>query len=216
MSDIIKWCNENNGFVMALLTFIYVIATILICVFNYKSAKATKEQTKESYKQFIESNRAHIVPKIIELEGDIICLSFQNIGKDIATDVKISISEKWLAILEKTKTFPYVAKSLRLLKSKKIFLTVEQQLYYGLCIPGNGCDDFKDLGKVPLEVDISYKTMNRDYTEHFDIPLDGYNYMVNVSDYTRLTKKQIQEMRNTNQELKNLNKTLKNNSNKMQ
>ena len=44
--EIIQWLNENNGFAMALLTLVYVIATILICIFNYKSAKSAKEQTK--------------------------------------------------------------------------------------------------------------------------------------------------------------------------
>lgn len=125
MQEIIQWSNANSGFIMALLTLVYVIATILICIFNYKSAKATKEQTKESYSQFIENNRAHIVPKIIELEGEMLCLSFQNIGKDIATEVIIDVNEKWLKKLELTKTFPEVANSLKKLKTKKIFLTVD-------------------------------------------------------------------------------------------
>lgn len=210
MNEIIRWCNENNGFIMALLTFIYVAATILICIFNYKSAKATKDQTKAAYDQFIENSRAHIVPKIIELEGEMLCLSFQNIGKDIATDVVINVSEKWLKKLEKTFTFPEVANSLRTIKKKKLFLTVDQQLCYGLCIPGNGHDDFKTIGETPLKISVSYKTLGNNYEEHYEIPLDGYNYMVNISDYARLTKKQIQEMRNTNKELKNINNTLKN------
>lgn len=209
--NVITWLNDNNGFIMALLTFVYVVATILICFFNYKSAKATNEQTKESYEQFIESSRAHIVPKIIELEGEMLCLSFQNIGKDIATEVVINVSEKWLKKLEKTFTFPEVASSLRKIKKKKIFLTVDQQLCYGLCIPGNGHDDFNVLGTVPLEIYISYLSMGREYNEHFNISLDGYNFMVNTSDYARLTKKQIKEMRDTNKELKNISRTLKNN-----
>lgn len=209
--NVITWLNDNNGFIMALLTFVYVVATILICFFNYKSAKATNEQTKESYEQFIGSSRAHIVPKIIELEGEMLCLSFQNIGKDIATEVVLNVSEKWLKKLEKTFTFPEVANSLRKIKKKKIFLTVDQQLCYGLCIPGNGHDDFNVLGTVPLEIDISYLSMGREYSEHFNISLDGYNFMVNTSDYARLTKKQIKEMRDTNKELKNISRTLKNN-----
>lgn len=208
--SIITWLNGNNGFVMALLTFVYVIATIFICVFNYKAAKATKEQTKESYKQFIENNRAHVIPKIVVLEGEMLCLSFQNIGKDIATEVVINVSEQWLKKLEKTFTFPEVANSLRIIKKKRLFLTVDQQLCYGLCIPGNGHDDFKTLTTVPLEIDISYKTLDREYHEHFYIPLDGYNYMMNLSDYVRLTKKQIQEMKNTNKELKNISRKLNN------
>lgn len=209
--NFIKWLNDNNGFIMALLTFVYVIATILICIFNYKSAKATKEQTKEAYKQFIENCRAHIVPKIVELEGEMLCLAFHNIGKEIATNVTIDVNEKWLKKLEKTFTFPEVADSLRKIKKHNLFLTVDQQLCYGLCIPGNGHDDFKTLGQIPLIIDISYDSLGNNYKEHFEIPLDGYNYMVNISDYARLTKKQIQEMRNINKELKNINNTLKNN-----
>ena len=210
---IISWLNDNSGFIMALLTFVYVVATILICFFNYKSAKATTDQTMESYKQFIENSRARIIPKIIELEGDIICLSFQNIGKDIATDVIINVNEQWLKKLEKTFTYPEVAEHLRTIKKKKLFLTVDQQLCYGLFVAGNGHNDYDILATVPLKIDISYKSMDKEYKEHFDISLDGYNYMVNTSDYARLTKKQIQKMENTNKELKNISKILENQKN---
>lgn len=43
----IDWLNCNQGFVMAILTAVYVGATILICIFNNKSAKAASEQLKE-------------------------------------------------------------------------------------------------------------------------------------------------------------------------
>ena len=208
MNDLITWFNTNNGFAMVVLTFVYVVATALICYFNYKSAKATNDQTHESYKQFIENSRAHVVPKIIELEGEMLCLSFQNIGKDIATDVVIKVNESWLKKLKNTATFPETANKLRTIKKKKLFLTVEQQLCYGLCIPGNGYDDFKVLGETILKVDISYKTLGNFYEDHYEMPLDGYNFLVNSSDYVRLTKKQIQEMKNTNKALKKLNKVL--------
>ena len=208
MSDLITWFNTNNGFAMVVLTFVYVIATALICYFNYKSAKATNDQTQESYKQFIENSRAHVVPKIIELEGEMLCLSFQNIGKDIATDVVIKVNESWLKKLETTTTFPETANKLRTIKKKKLFLTVEQQLCYGLCIPENGHDDFKVLGETILKVDISYKTLGNFYEEYYEMPLDGYNFLVNSSDYARLTKKQIQEMKNTNKELKKITRSL--------
>ena len=206
----IEWLNENNGFIMAILTLVYVVATIFICIFNYKSAKATKEQTNEAYKQFIENTRAHIVPKIKELEGEILCLVFENIGKEIATEVKIDVNEKWLEKLEKTKTFPEVADNLRKIKDKEIFLTVNQTMYYGLCVPGNGHDDFKKLGEENLVINIKYKTLDRFYEEEYNIPLNAYNYMVNQSDYARLTKKQIQEEKNINKELKNINNSIKN------
>lgn len=67
----ITWINDNNGFVMAILTFVYVIATIFICIYNGKSANATRKQTEESQHQFEESNRAHVIPRFITL-----CLMF--------------------------------------------------------------------------------------------------------------------------------------------
>lgn len=206
--DMIIWLNNNSGFVMALLTFVYVVATILICIFNYKSAKATKEQTKESYNQFIENSRAHIVPKIIELEGEMMCLSFQNIGKTIATEVIINVNEKWLKELEKTKTIPETAEKLRIIKKKRIFLTIDQQLCYGLYIPGNGHNDYELLKKEPLKIDISYKSLNNVYKEHYEIPLDGYNFLMNTSNYVRLSKKQIKEIKNINSELKKIGRVL--------
>ena len=206
--NMIEWLNNNSGFIMAVLTFVYVIATILICYFNYKSAKATYDQTKESYKQFIENSRAHVVPKIIELEGEMLCISFQNIGNDIAEEVIIKVNESWLKKLESTATFPETANKLRVIKKKKLFLTVDQQICYGLCISGNGYDDFKILGESTLKVDISYKTLGNYYEEHYEMPLDGYNFLVNSSDYVRLTKKQIQEMKNANEELKKISKAL--------
>lgn len=211
--NIIEWSNANNGFIMALLTLVYVMATILICVFNYKSAKATKEQTKESYNQFIENNRAHIVPKIVVLEGEILCLAFQNIGHDIALDVVININEKWLQNLGKTKKFSEMANKLRIIKSKRLFLTVDQQICYGMCVVGDGTEDYNKLTKEDLIINISYKSLNNCYSESFSISLDGYNYIVNQSDYTRLTKKQIDEMRLTNNELKKISNSI-NNSNK--
>jgi len=33
----VNWCNQNQGFLMVLLTLIYVIATITICFFNYRT-----------------------------------------------------------------------------------------------------------------------------------------------------------------------------------
>ena len=38
----IQWCNYNQGFLMVLLTGIYVIATIVICVYNQKAINAQK------------------------------------------------------------------------------------------------------------------------------------------------------------------------------
>lgn len=205
---IIEWLNTNNGFVMAILTLVYVVATILICLFNYMSAKATKLQIEESNRQFMENSRAHIIPKIIELEGELMCLIFENVGNDIAKEVKIDVDEKWISKVEQTNTFPETAQKLRNLKSNQLFLSVGQKICYGLCVPGNGYDDFKIMGEEILKIHITYRTINRTYDELFEIPLNTYDYLVNQSDFVRLTKKQIKEEKNIVSELKNINKSL--------
>lgn len=47
----IQWMNENDGFLMAIITFVYVIATGLICYFNGKSAASSRKQIEEAQKQ---------------------------------------------------------------------------------------------------------------------------------------------------------------------
>ena len=51
-----------TDWIMVGITSIYVIATIAICIFNGKSAKATKEQVEESRLQFEESKRLELMP----------------------------------------------------------------------------------------------------------------------------------------------------------
>lgn len=43
----INCINDNQGFIMAILTLVYVGATIIICIFNAKSAKAATKQIEE-------------------------------------------------------------------------------------------------------------------------------------------------------------------------
>ena len=43
--------NENEGFLMVTVTVLYVIATVMICIFNAKSAKASRQQIIEAQKQ---------------------------------------------------------------------------------------------------------------------------------------------------------------------
>lgn len=49
------------------ITFVYVVATIFICIFNYRSAKATREQVEESQNQFYEAKRLECMP-FLQLE----------------------------------------------------------------------------------------------------------------------------------------------------
>ena len=56
-----------TDWLMVGITFIYVVATIFICIFNYRSAKATRDQVEESQNQFYESKRLECMP-FLQLE----------------------------------------------------------------------------------------------------------------------------------------------------
>lgn len=90
------------------ITAVYVIATIIICVFNGKSAKATREQVLESQHQFNETKRLDFMPYLQFGDGDqthskeinlllddkdynggsyIVNLKLENIGRGTAKDI---------------------------------------------------------------------------------------------------------------------------------
>ena len=101
---------------MVIITAVYVLATLLICFFNGRSAKATQRQVEESQRQFEENKRLERMPYIDispaespedremldsdvtlsfakqeseELICDIQWLEFKNIGYGTAIDLSI-------------------------------------------------------------------------------------------------------------------------------
>ena len=54
LEDIIPHITD---WLMVIITFVYVVATILICIFNGRSAKATNNQVSESQRQYEETKR---------------------------------------------------------------------------------------------------------------------------------------------------------------
>ena len=51
MNNLIRWIYSYNEVLMVIITFVYVIATIIICYFNYRSTKASRDQILASQKQ---------------------------------------------------------------------------------------------------------------------------------------------------------------------
>jgi len=56
-----------TDWLMVGITFVYVVATIFICIFNGRAAKATRDQVEESQNQFYESKRLECMP-FLQLE----------------------------------------------------------------------------------------------------------------------------------------------------
>lgn len=204
MHYIIEWLNTNNGFAMALLTLVYVVATIFICIFNYQSALAARKQTEEAQKQFEESNRAKVIPRFIALEGQLYCLAFHNVGHTMAEHLVISVSKEWLDCLRRTQKNSDVADVLDALRNIEIFLPEGDKYLYSICIPADGTGDYTLLCQAPLEIDISYTSGNKIYSKKYILSMKGINSIINTSDYVRMKQKEISALKGISKGLKNI------------
>lgn len=75
LRDIVAYLNNNEGALMVIITFVYVVATCFICGANMRSAKASKAQLEEMKNEHDETIRYGIMPflqieEISEVEHD--------------------------------------------------------------------------------------------------------------------------------------------------
>ena len=97
----IEWMNQNQGFLMVTITFVYAVATIFICVFNWKSASASRKQVEESQKQQkqnvglqLYSKRKEVIEKLSQRE-------FELIFWDVPLLFSTKISDDFIALTMK-------------------------------------------------------------------------------------------------------------------
>lgn len=87
------WANANQGFVMAILTLVYVVATIVIAAFSLQANRTAKAQL--SFATALE--HARLRPYIgftIEVRGGTVWAVLRNTGLSGAFDVKISVEPR--------------------------------------------------------------------------------------------------------------------------
>lgn len=152
---------------MVIITAVYVAATILICYYNYQSAKASKEQLSEMKKQYNEENRPNIEVEFIYERRSWYGLRFINHGKRTAQDVHIQFDQKFIDSLPE--------ESFRLLltkqKDKKCIIGVGQ--HYDLFIGGSKL--LRCPNMIPVTGVITYQSNGKIYSS--DISVDLENYM---------------------------------------
>lgn len=177
----IDWCNQNQGFAMVLLTIVYVLATIAICIFNYKSAKATTEQTKELKRQFDEQNRAFLTVTMQKLKNSLITLCVENHGNKIAKNVNIKINEEFVKILQDD----LAQSNIKNLLSSNFMVGVGQKWYTFLEVSAK----MQYLAKEVMKVTILYEDDKNSYEELTNIDFGQYNWvLLNDSDITDIRK----------------------------
>ena len=166
-----------TDWLMVIITAIYVVATVVICVFNGKSAKAAKEQTEtarqqigEMIRQYNESNRPFVVIRFEIIRSGLLCFVLENIGTLPATDVKVIINDEFINGIEKQD------KQIRLreITESTLFLSSHQKIFILL----GGQSHFSKIAENKAIIDISY---NGKYKDHTEIDLWQYRFMLSYS-----------------------------------
>ena len=84
--EIIELLESYSGALTVIVTVVYVIATIFICVANIKSAKASRDQIAESQRQFEETKRLECMP-FLQME-----ISYDNVTPEF--DLQLPLCSK--------------------------------------------------------------------------------------------------------------------------
>lgn len=112
LSKFFELLNDNSGGLTFLITVVYVVATIAICIANIQSANASKKQLEEMQKQYAEESRPHIEVEFLFERRSFYGLRFINHGKSTAQNVEIQLSDAFIDSLGST-NFAELLKSKR-------------------------------------------------------------------------------------------------------
>ena len=151
---------------MVIITGIYVIATIIICWANIKSANASKEQLEEMQKQYAETNRP-----LIELEFQYnrrtwYIVRFVNHGNLTAQRVRISLDQAFIDSVPEES----FRNELERIKGKECIIGVGQ--HYDLFIGGNKLRGNPNM--TPLTGTIKYEAQGKEYESDLFVDLEHY------------------------------------------
>lgn len=155
-----------TDWLMIVITAVYVIATIFICIANFKSAKATREQVAEARRQYEEEHRAFISYEFIYEHRIWYGLRFTNHGRRVATNVQIRLDKDFIdSLMDQS-----IKDQLHNLDGREFVLGIEQSydIYFG-------GDKFRERhNKVPIQGEILYNDRCGEYIDSFFIDFSKY------------------------------------------
>ena len=122
-----KWCNENQGFVMALLTLVYVIATIFMAAMMVWGNKISRRNVETA----IRLERQRIRPVVffdIVPRRDFAFAVLKNTGASPALEVEVKVSPQPKAVSSPKDPMNRKEFDVGFLKSQTLFLAPAHEL----------------------------------------------------------------------------------------
>lgn len=152
---------------MVIITFIYVIATIFICIYNRDTVKATREQLEEMRTQFNIINRPNIVIELIYTKR-LWIVRLTNIGTKVAYKVAVTFDKDFINKIPDTDLKEIIEKD----HGRKKSIGVGK--YYDYIV---GTKEYMLLkNKPPIKGSVSYyDIMKTSYSENFQIDVENYS-----------------------------------------
>lgn len=175
-----------TDWLMVIITLVYVVATIFICVANVNSAKATREQLAESRRQFDEENRAFVTVTFDIVRSGLAVLCIENHGKQIANNVKIRIAPEFVDNMTDE------GSKVRIQELCKASFTLGIGRKWYACLGSHF--ELGKLSEVPLTVDISYSDGQGEHKEATVIDLKQYLWSMIYDSTTEDAKQELAKM----------------------
>ena len=191
-----------TDWLMVIITFVYVIATIFICNANIKSAKASKEELIEIKRQYNDENRPRIEVEFCYEQRVWYVVRFVNHGKQTAQNVKIVFDEEFINSL------PEQAFRDTLQKQKEKECIIVFQQHYDLYIGSNELRGNENM--KPVTGKLKYRDEKSTYES--DIYIDIENYATFVSSTSE--DPMVKELKNIKKEIEGLKRAIVLNSSK--
>lgn len=182
-----------TDWIMVIITFVYVVATIFICRANIKSAKASKEELAEMKRQYAEENRPRIEMEFCYEQRTWYIVRFVNHGKLTAQHVKIELDEDFIDSIPE-QGFKDI---FRRQKNKECIIGVGQ--HYDLYISSNELR--RNPNMKPVTGKLSYEDDEKRFYES-EIYIDLENYATFFSSTSE--EPIVKELKNIKKEVEGL------------
>ncbi len=185
-----------TDWLMVVITFIYVIATIFICWANIKSARASKEELAEMKKQYSEENRPRIETEFCYEHRTWYIVRFVNHGKLTAQHVKIELDADFIDSIPEN-GFKSI---LRNQGNKECIIGVGQ--HYDLYIASNELRGNSNMR--PVTGKLIYQDEVRSYESDIYIDLENYaTFFSSTSD-----EPVVKELKNVKKEIEGVKRAI--------